>query len=58
MAVDVEVGAVRREAEGDAGEAVDDEARGRRVIRKVAMNVVDSLGGHQPRRMRHFREDG
>jgi hypothetical protein len=29
MAVDVEVGAVRREAEGDACEAVDDEARGR-----------------------------
>ncbi len=56
-AVDVQVRAVRGEAERDAGQPVDDEPGQRRVAGEVAVDVLHAVGLHLPGGVRGAREE-
>jgi hypothetical protein len=55
--VDVQVRTVRREAVRDAGQPVHEPAGERRVVREVAMDVIDPLVDHRQRHVSDLWED-
>ena len=56
MAIAVQVGAVRREAEGDPSKAMNDVRDGCRMAGEVCMQMLDSETLHSPRQQHRFRE--
>src|SRR6185295_11543418 len=55
--IDMETGSLRGEAVRNAGESMDEEPRGGRVVGEMAMDVLDALVLHDARRVSNLWKD-